>query len=670
MALGPVSEADHVRDKARKDLLNLLEGVRGKKNLVTNRALASTIGLFAKFSLLQEYGIDKVFLLENGNTDSSQHNIVYLLPGEKTAEIQATAAQIKSLQRGSLAQHEFFIFWTPRRTLVSNIILEEEGVLGDVNISEFPLYFLQLEQDLLSLELENAFIDLYLHKDPTPILLASKALMLIQKRHGFFPKILGKGDYARQLANLLLRQRKELDAEETSSSSLQGIMPSTSIESLIIIDRDVDLATPLMTQLTYEGLIEEFIGIQHNQAEVDTSVIGAAPGEQQQAQSSSTASPSPNARQGMKRKVQFDSSDTLFSQIRDTNFAIVGSLLNKVARRLQSDYQNRHQSQSINELRDFVNKLPSLKQEHSSLGIHTNLAKEISTQTDTEMFRRSLGIQQGFTQGDEPTDQHDSIEEMISRDVSLHTILRLLCLESTVSGGLRTRDLDLFRRLILHAYGYQHLLTLDTLEKMELLQPRSSVNASLLPLPGTSASSSASSTKTNYAYLRKALRLIVNEVDEQKPDDIAYVYSGYAPLSIRIIQCALQKQYLINLTQSRQAASSAGAVSAVTTTFHPFDEILKSVKGPTFSITQKAGDEKAAKARQALYGSGQGHGREKTVYIMFVGGVTFTEIAALRFIGKQMEERGERRKIVICTTGVISGNKIVNQTIEKADFTK
>ena len=27
MAIGPSSEADHVRDKARKDLLNLLEGV-------------------------------------------------------------------------------------------------------------------------------------------------------------------------------------------------------------------------------------------------------------------------------------------------------------------------------------------------------------------------------------------------------------------------------------------------------------------------------------------------------------------------------------------------------------------------------------------------------------------------------------------------------------------
>jgi hypothetical protein len=46
--------------------------------------------------------------------------------------------------------------------LVSNKILEAEGVLGDVNIAELPLFFLPLEDDMLSLELDGAFNDLYL----------------------------------------------------------------------------------------------------------------------------------------------------------------------------------------------------------------------------------------------------------------------------------------------------------------------------------------------------------------------------------------------------------------------------------------------------------------------------------------------------------------------------
>lgn len=70
--------------------------------------------------------------------------------------------QIKKLQRNGSVEHEISIIWIPRRTLVSNKILEDEGILGDVSVSEVPLYFLALEDDLLSLELEDSFLDLYL----------------------------------------------------------------------------------------------------------------------------------------------------------------------------------------------------------------------------------------------------------------------------------------------------------------------------------------------------------------------------------------------------------------------------------------------------------------------------------------------------------------------------
>jgi vacuolar protein sorting-associated protein 33A len=61
----------------------------------------------------------------------------------------------------------------PRRTLVSNKILEDEGVLGDVNVADFHLYFLPLEDDVLSLELGDAFVELYLVSEGGIALLAS-----------------------------------------------------------------------------------------------------------------------------------------------------------------------------------------------------------------------------------------------------------------------------------------------------------------------------------------------------------------------------------------------------------------------------------------------------------------------------------------------------------------
>jgi vacuolar protein sorting-associated protein 33A len=70
--------------------------------------------------------------------------------------------QIRRLRSSSNVDHDFTILWIPRRTLVADQILEEAGVMGDCTIHEYPLYFVPLADDLLSLELPDAFSDLYL----------------------------------------------------------------------------------------------------------------------------------------------------------------------------------------------------------------------------------------------------------------------------------------------------------------------------------------------------------------------------------------------------------------------------------------------------------------------------------------------------------------------------
>jgi hypothetical protein len=537
---------------------------------------------------------------------------------------------IKRIQRESQIGHEFSIFWVPRRTLVSEKILEEAGVLGDTSIAEFPLYFLPLEKDVLSLELNDSFADLYLRKDPTPTFLLARALMLIQQKYGLFPKITGKGDNAKRLADLLARMRQELIAgEDTNESNKLGLTPSATIESLIVIDREVDYATPLLTQLTYEGLIDETVGIQNNQADVDSSVVGAAP---QPAQSSSkNVGSAPAPAQSKKRKILLDSSDKLYDQLRDTNFAIVGSLLNKVARRLQTDYESRHGTKTTTELREFVNKLPGYQAEQQSLKIHTGLAEEIMKHTRTEQFSRLLEVQQNLAAGADPSSQHDAIEELIARDAPLKEVLRLLCLESCIAGGIKPRELESFKRMILQAYGYQHILTLDALEKLQLLLPRGSPMAAMIPMAGAGANTGM---KTNYTYLRKSLRLIVDEVNEHDPNDIAYVYSGYAPLSVRLVQCILQKTYLTTITRGNANNVATGGASQG---WRGFDEAVKHCRGYTFDEVQKGEGDKAVKARALLTGSGE----KKTVFVVFLGGITFTEIAALRFIAKK--EEGKHR---------------------------
>jgi hypothetical protein len=58
---------------------------------VIEKSLAGPIGVFVKFSTLQEYGVDKVFFLENDNVDTSQRNIIFLARGEKATQPMAIA---------------------------------------------------------------------------------------------------------------------------------------------------------------------------------------------------------------------------------------------------------------------------------------------------------------------------------------------------------------------------------------------------------------------------------------------------------------------------------------------------------------------------------------------------------------------------------------------------
>ena len=66
-------------------------------------------------------------------------------------------------------------------------------------------------------------------------------------------------DILQRLADLLTRQ-----TTQRASVDQEGLLDfSDTFDSLIVIDRRVDMITPLLTQLTYEGLIDEIIHIKN-----------------------------------------------------------------------------------------------------------------------------------------------------------------------------------------------------------------------------------------------------------------------------------------------------------------------------------------------------------------------------------------------------------------------
>lgn len=77
--------------------------------------------------------------------------------------IKAIANHIKQHSATSPpSKHLYHVLLVPRSSVLVKKIFEDEGVLGDVNLSTFEMGFIPLEDDLLSLERDNAFKEIWM----------------------------------------------------------------------------------------------------------------------------------------------------------------------------------------------------------------------------------------------------------------------------------------------------------------------------------------------------------------------------------------------------------------------------------------------------------------------------------------------------------------------------
>ncbi|OBZ88579.1 Vacuolar protein sorting-associated protein 33A [Choanephora cucurbitarum] len=683
-----------LRELSRKELPEILDKVRGKKGLVLDPTITGPLSLIAEFTLLKDHGVEKIYHLESDTLETECPGLIYICR-PKLKYMRYIANHIKQFSKTS--KIECWLFFVPQRTMVCERVLEEEGVKGDITIGDYAMDWIPYEDDLISMELDaSTWKEIYLDGDQTSIYYAAKSLMRLQSIYGLFPRILGKGDAAKQLADMLLRMRKEQAVIDQVSSATAYKTPSllntvsNHIDQFIIIDRNVDLVTPLCTELTYEGLIDETMGIKHCFVELDASLVNPA-------QSANTAKspqttpgiagvPSPVVGTGSsaglnappaapikKKKYVLNSSDKLFSQLRDQNFAVVGNMLNKIAKRINENYEERHNAKTVAQIRDFVGRLSELQQEHQSLKIHTGIAEEIIGYTVTDEFNKVLEVQQNVVAGIDGNREPDYIEEMINKQKPLVQVLRLLCLMSLAQGGLKQKVYEHFEREIVQAYGYEHIETLHRLEKLGLWTKRTNSAAS----------------RSTFAQCRRLLKLIVDDVDERHPNDISYVYSGYAPLSIRLIQSAMQKlnqgtvptagtsaaslfSYVGNSTAqfiqeksnhltsnfNHHTPTQANQNSVITNTesggWRGSEDILRLLPGQAFDIKQTVeyGTEtNIAMAKAKRHGLQHG----KTTIVFFLGGCTHTEVSAVRFLA----QHDEGRDYLVATTQMINGNSIL-----------
>ena len=648
--------------------------------------------------MFQEHGVDQLFYLEPNALSTDADAVVYLVR-PRVELMPGVAAQVRTLARrtrqeaglsaGSAGATDGDAPWPPeqrcvfmpRRTLVCDKVLEEEGVLGDVVLSEVVIQWLPLERDLLTLAAVDTRTSLHdavvMGDAATGVHALAKALHSLQRGvTGTIPLVRGKGPAARQVADLLLRLRKEEFAASGGGGDGGGnagmganvaLPPPAGYSppyALVLLDRAVDWVTPMCTPLTYEGLVDEVLGIVNGVVTVPADPSGAV------------TPPATSSLAG--RKTRLDSRDALFAELRDVNFGAACDALRAKTASLAQDYRSikgdaasaagpgagsGSGAPQVRELGGFVKRLRD-NMGGAGVDLHATLAKALLDRTKTRPFMARLAVERGLIDGGkEGVDAAvEAAEALCMQGAPVEDVLRLWSLLALTTGGggphVPPKKWDALRRDLIHAYGPRHVASLQHCAAAGLL------SAAAAGLPPSATPAPQPPFSPGFPACRAPLQLVVDaletEGDEQTvaaPGDIAFTHShsGYAPLSVRL--------------------AALGARPGGWRAERPVEEALKQLPGPTFELAQGV-DERGAPAELGVDAATAhatwhaacaacGPGKTPPVLVVFVGGVARTEMAALRWLSSRGDAPGgPAPTFVTLATSVLSAKAVMAALVD------
>lgn len=586
-----------VKELSRRELSEFLDndkGISGTKVLVWDESLTGPMDLIAKYQFFRDRSVIKMFPLKGGRLPKITTDNIVFITRPDLGQMDKIADNVKGEEMASSKGTDFHILFVPHKSLLCEMRLKDRGVFGSFShLHELSIGFFPLDVDVISMERPSIFKDFHLKQDPTSLNEMAKAMMSLQALYGFPPRVYGKGHAAKKLHDFMSRMRKEMHGKQAPD------LNRPHFDTMIILDRQVDMITPLLTQLTYEGLIDELFGIRHS--------VVKLPADKFSASEATSEESGPSGNSAMKTLV-LNSNEELFHELRDKNFNAVGPTLSRKARSISTAFEERHGAKTVQEFKSFVDKLPQMQSLKQSVTNHTSIAELIKEKTDVSSFLEFLQVEQELVNHQNIHRPLDFVEDAACQNLDMCKLLRIVCLQCVIGNGLKPKVLEHYRKLILQSYGQMHLSSLINLEKANLLF--------------TNQNPSASST---YSILRKRLNLTQDDVNEQDPSDIAYVHSVYAPLSIRLIQqCA-----------------KPGSWKAIR-------DILDLLPGPSFDEHQS--DDASAKNSDET----------KKTLVVFIGGCTYAEISALRFLSQQEDATQE---YMVATTSIINGNSLIKDSL-------
>mmetsp|Transcript_45942 Transcript_45942/g.112091 ORF Transcript_45942/g.112091 Transcript_45942/m.112091 type:complete len:882 (+) Transcript_45942:148-2793(+) len=646
--------------------------------------------------------------------------VTYFVRAEELMQTQAVVARIKASSSSggsseggagtSTTKTHHRIVYVPQITSVASQVLQDSGISvrnnrgstnnNNVSVVSLQLDLFPLESDLISMEYTGAMREVTaVNNTPSHLVgTAARALLKLQDVTGPISRIQTIGKISEQvLARMLNQSVDEYIAEEqygddddgpsddfanpqqaSSSSSSSSLVSDSNGVCLMVMDRRLDLVTPMVTPLTYAGLLDEVVSIDSGFIHIPERVINPPDDDDEDTSDKKIKSGSSGDNpfddgdgNDSKKKTKsarnevvalgVHAGDSLFAEVRDQHVEKFGSFLQNQAVALKESHQNftsKGTQKNLNEIHQFVKQIPIFTQNLRSLTNHIHLAELIKATTEEVSFREQWNTERAMVEGDTC---YDLLEEWIYSGYPPYKVLRLLCLQSITSGGIKANRYDALRQAIVQVYGYEFLSVIHDLETCGWIKRKETLFLD-------------AANRSLFHSIRRNLILIHAEVDTVEPDDVSYVSSGYAPLSVRLVQSAMQgwndkedvlRDVLLGggggsnsgnsgggatgggggNSASGAANSSLGRLLDIHQTFPPQDltSLLKQQSPPIGAPLGVWAKKRPTKP---------------TLIVMYLGGITFMEIAALRFLSKRDSFPFH---IVIVTTTVLNGTKLLQE---------
>ncbi|GIX60916.1 vacuolar protein sorting/secretion protein [Babesia caballi] len=447
-----------------------------------------------------------------------------------------------------------------------------------------------VESCALSMFLSRSFESFYGEGDPMASWFFARALEYLESRifDGAIPMVSCLGNLARFSAEILLKGRRDCAADliilgkeqshapsdmpfltrelrkndrvmrrgceksndsATASSSCLGetllkermglLRQSSLVDEAVLIDRKVDLVTPMCLNFTYEGLLDNVFGIDRGKVHLPPGVVegsaGAAPGILEQYRSNAAAGRGHNSSHKVAGTTELSLGSSLYREIRWLNYSEVGKYLHQRALQVHKGYE-RGELSTLGEMDAFVKKFKSLQQEHSELSVHVNLMSWLSSLVNGDVTQLQQQLEDSILQSSSDLKLEDSklasitaklfnkpcdpsvalFLDLIFWNVDVQQVYRLLVLLSQTRDGLKMTDLQSIKKAIVDQYGFGQMLVMHELEQRGLLRVNESPDG------------------LRWSRLCKKLNLLVDR--DTGAADYSVIFGGYAPISIRLFQ--------------------------------------------------------------------------------------------------------------------------------------